>query len=87
MARERDTAGDDPGDDGSSGDAQDAGAASRQQAAPDPVTDPSGLAKAHGRYGGYLRSAGLPFEPEELEEEDPSLAERERFSSNAIEEE
>ena len=38
--------------------------------------NPDALRKAHERYGGYLKEGGLPFEPEELADEDdaPSAA-------------
>ena len=40
---------------------------------PDPdqlKRDPQALHDAHGTYGSYLQQAGLPFEPEEMEEEE-----------------
>ena len=32
--------------------------------------DPEAFRKAHEKYGGYLKEGGLPFEPEELDEDD-----------------
>jgi len=47
------------------------------QTLPRPLPDLSGLAndpkrfqEAHKKYGGYLKEGGLPFEPEELEDDE-----------------
>lgn len=34
--------------------------------------NPDAFRKAHERYGGYLKEGGLPFEPEELADEEDS---------------
>lgn len=43
-----------------------------EPAVPDPAAlsrDPAAFQQAHAKYGGYLKEGGLPFEPEELEED------------------
>lgn len=40
--------------------------------APDPAgltRDPEALKQAHSRYGNYLKKVGLPFEPEEFDDD------------------
>lgn len=51
--------------------------AADQTGAPTPpdtrlTDDPEAFRKAHEKYGGYLKEGGLPFEPEELDDDEPA---------------
>lgn len=36
--------------------------------------DPEKLRSSHSKYGEYLKKAGMPFEPEELDDEQPAAS-------------